>query len=92
MHLLAIYHKAGLFNHNLLLAKRSTNATPHKVSRNAVLSTFGKYLMIQTISASLLIADKHCYEPWMLWQMFKWLGQSSSIEIEDTIFDLSPMW
>lgn len=80
------------FTKNISLVDTGGTGKRVIVDRNGVYVKIANYLMAYTVSMSIMQANKHCYEPWMLWEMFKWLGQSSSIEIEDTIFDLSPMW
>lgn len=82
----------GLWPQNLLLAAAGGIGVPKKVPREAMVTALGKYLMLSMLTASMLQADKPCYEPWMLWQMFKWLQKSTYIELEDKIFDLSPNW
>jgi len=84
--------QSGIFPQNLQVASISMNGAPVQVNKTATLTAIGQSLMLYTLSASLLLGDRHCYEPWMLWTMFKWLQRTNHIEIEDKIFDLSPNW
>lgn len=62
------------------------------IDRGGLTTTLGRYLMIYALTCSLMMGNKPCYEPWMIWQMFKWLQKVSIIELDDKIFDLSPRW
>lgn len=84
--------QSALFPQNLYLASKNLAGKPIKVNKSVLIASIGKYLMVYTISATLLLGDKDCYEPWMLWEMFKWLQKSRYVEVEETIFDLSPNW
>lgn len=52
------------------------------------------YLMIRMFAVRLLspLNSKIVYEPWMLWEMFKWLYVRPNAGARDKIFDLSPWW
>jgi len=82
----------GVWLQNLLSGATDIVGTPHKAVRSALVIAVGKYLMVSLLTASMLKADKQCYEPWMLWQMFQWLQHSTTFELDDRIFDLSPNW
>ena len=83
---------SGGWTHNLLPDEKAFVGVPKKVPREAMVIAIGKYLMLSMLTASMLQAGKPCYEPWMLWQMFKWLQKGTYIELDDKIFDLSPNW
>jgi hypothetical protein len=82
----------GVSTQNMLSGVSDVIGIPHKEARAAMMAALGKYLMVSLLTASMLKAGKHCYEPWMLWQMFQWLQQSTTFELDDKIFDLSPNW
>jgi hypothetical protein len=82
----------GVWPQNLLSGAADIVGTSDKAVRSAMVLAVGKYLMVSLLTASMLKADKQCYEPWMLWQMFQWLQHSTTFELDDTIFDLSPNW
>ena len=71
-------------------------AVPKKEVREAVALVFGRYVFAALLTMSLFMGTKNlgkpCYEPWMLWQMFKWISRRTILELEDRIFDLSPNW
>ena len=71
-------------------------AVPKKDVREAVAFVFGKYVFAALLTMSLFMGTKNlgkpCYEPWMLWQMFKWISRSTILDLEEKIFDLSPNW
>jgi len=52
------------------------------------------YLMIHMFASRLLspLNSKIVYEPWMLWEMFKWFYVRPNAGTRDKIFDLSPWW
>lgn len=52
------------------------------------------YLMIRLFAARLLspLHSKIVYEPWMLWEIFKWVFVRPAAGKRDRIFDLSPWW
>lgn len=77
---------------NLFVKEKDGHGKKIIVVKKAIMHLSIKYQMIYAVSNSILNADKHCYEPWMLWEMFKWISNSSFIEVEEKIFDLSPMW
>jgi hypothetical protein len=82
----------GVWTQNMFSGASAILGTPHKETRAAMMAALGKYLMVSLLTASMLQAGKPCYEPWMLWQMFRWLQQSTTFELDDKIFDLSPNW
>jgi len=84
--------QSAIFSQNLQIAPEDVRGKTIKADKTAMVTAIGKYLMIYTLSSSLLLSDKYCYEPWMLWQMFKWLQRTAHVEVEDKIFDLSPNW
>lgn len=71
-------------------------AVPKKEVREAVALVFGRYVFAALLTMSLFMSTKNlgkpCYEPWMLWQMFKWISRRTILDLEDRIFDLSPNW
>lgn len=71
-------------------------AVPKKEVREAVALVFGRYVFAALLTMSLFMGTKNlakpCYEPWMLWQMFKWISRRTILDLEDKIFDLSPNW
>lgn len=83
---------SGYFDFRLWISNPSVPADRLKKARKTILEDIGKILMIQIISSCLLAGSKPCFEPWMIWQMFKWLPLNAFAEIEDKIFDLSPWW
>ncbi len=73
-----------------------TVAKPKKEARKAMLERLGKWLFCAALTASLLGGtDNHgnpCYEPWMLFAMWKWLQGPRNPEHDDGMFELSPCW
>lgn len=67
-----------------------------RADRDGILRLFGIYLFWANATASLFLGDEYenkpCYEPWMLWEMFKWLQRFKFDDVTDLIFDLSPNW
>ena len=50
-------------------------------------------LLLALVSANLYYRRGNpVIEPWMLWEMWKWLGQINVPEAVDTIFDIMPNW
>jgi len=64
--------------------------------RRGNVSTLGMYLFWACAASSLFLNDDYasgpCYEPWMLWQMWKWLQKYRFEELSGKIFDISPNW
>lgn len=61
--------------------------------KKALLADAGKYLMVYAIALNNLVGSKPVFEPWMLWETWRWLGASSSGSgLSERIFDLSPWW
>nr|WP_092074937.1 hypothetical protein [Dendrosporobacter quercicolus]NSL49562.1 hypothetical protein [Dendrosporobacter quercicolus DSM 1736]SDN22816.1 hypothetical protein SAMN04488502_11517 [Dendrosporobacter quercicolus] len=52
------------------------------------------FLMIRLFASRLLspLNSKIVYEPWMLWEIFRWLFMRPNAGRRDRIFDLSPWW
>lgn len=86
--------QSGQFDMNLLSGSKELSSNRKEVIQKAVLLEIGQNLMIYAISISILSAsNKYCYEPWMLWTIFKWIGEGSNSNINrNKIFDLSPNW
>lgn len=83
---------SGFFDFRLWISDAAIPADRLKKTRKTILEDIGKILMIQILSSCLFSGNKPCFEPWMIWHMFKWLPQNVFTEIEDKIFDLSPWW
>lgn len=83
---------SGFFDFRLWISDAAVPADRLKKTRKTILEDIGKILMIQILSSCLFSGNKPCFEPWMIWHMFKWLPQNVFTEIEDKIFDLSPWW
>lgn len=61
-------------------------------NRNAIVDVaMGEMVMVAAF-ASLTHMSKPVYEPWMLWELWKWLGSGELVELVEKIFDLSPRW
>ncbi len=71
-------------------------AAAKKEVREAVVLILGRYVFATLFTMSLFMGTKNlakpCYEPWMLFQMFKWFSRRTIFDLEDKIFDLSPNW
>lgn len=83
---------AGRYPAQFYVAEKPGGAKLVRVSRRGMVAGFGKYLMLHLFAAGLLSGDKPCYEPWMLWQLWKWTGSYRVPVFEEKIFDLSPWW
>lgn len=84
--------QSGYFRCNIAPYSNELAAPKEWKELGGLATAIGNYLMIYALSASLFLGNKPCYEPWMLWQMFKWLQRSSLIELDERVFDLSPRW
>ena len=82
--------------YNLFENAETFTAEWQRTDRDALLRLFGIYLFWANATASLFLGDEYenkpCYEPWMLWQMWKWLQKFKFDDIADVIFDLAPNW
>jgi hypothetical protein len=59
--------------------------------RQGILLFFGDVLLIQTF-ASINNMSKPMIEPWLLWDLWRWLGRSNIVITRERAFDLSPWW
>ncbi|MBP2629896.1 MAG: hypothetical protein H6Q70_524 [Firmicutes bacterium] len=66
-------------------------AVTRELIRQGTMLILGEFLMIQTF-ASINKMTKPVVEPWMLWDLWKWIGRSSVTITRDRAFDLSPWW
>ena len=86
----------GVYPRSLCEDADTLVAVPKKEVREAVALVFGRYVFAALLTMSLFAGTKNlakpCYEPWMLWQMFKWISRNTILDLEDRIFDLSPNW
>jgi hypothetical protein len=77
---------------NLYPGGTSTTGRRESIERAGYLQTCS-FLMIFCFASQLLSSSsKIVYEPWMLWEIFKWLYQRPNVVQRNTIFDLSPWW
>lgn len=87
---------AGIYPLNLKDAAPDIVAGYQRTERQGNVAEFGRILFWAYATASLFLNDDYesgpCYEPWMLWQMWKWLQKYQFSDISGKIFDLSPNW
>lgn len=80
-------------NYPLDLYKASEAMTGNKefLMRYVEMAFIGDLLMIH-LFASISNGSKPVFEPWMLWELWRWLGQGTVVISRDRTFDLSPWW
>lgn len=82
----------GYFPQNYLIGGREFPAEKLLRFKNGVIENLSYYLMVRIISTNLKCGSNPVFEPWMLWVVWRWLGQGSNVVTEERIFDLSPNW
>lgn len=81
----------GDYSAKAIISEKEKFAAANK-KRNAIIDiVVGEFLMV-AFFASIHNMSKPVYEPWMLFNMWKWLSKSDYVESIDKIFDLSPRW
>ena len=84
----------GDFTPHMVIAHDKAKEGKHYKERSAVL-TIQQHM---TLLLALVNANMYYHrgnpviEPWMLWEIWKWLGQINPPEAVDTIFDIIPNW
>ncbi|TWH48560.1 hypothetical protein [Sporomusa sp. KB1] len=81
----------GGFQPNLKLSPEEKHMAKKSKDRAAELIPVGILLMI-ALFASISNASKPAFEPWMLWELWRWLGCGTVVVPRDRTFDLSPWW
>jgi len=94
--LLAYTNEINFINHyppNLYPGEAGKATERQRIQHQGYAQTIS-YLMIHLFASRLLspIDSKIVYEPWMLWEMFKWFYVRPNAGTRDKIFDLSPWW
>lgn len=92
--------KGGLNNGNIVAGiggqVLSRVAAPSGLSKAARLTKAWNILFWANATASLFLGDdfgnRPCYEPWMLWGMWKYVQELIIADVSEKIFDLSPNW
>lgn len=82
---------SAFFPVDLLQQEVNKNASSKNLIRQCEKFILGQYIMI-SLFASINNMSKPVYEPWMLWELYKWIGKSSIVITRDRAFDLSPWW
>ena len=75
---------------NLSQGRQALSVT-RELIRQGILLFFGDVLLIQTF-ASINNMSKPMIEPWLLWDLWRWLGRSNIVITRERAFDLSPWW
>lgn len=84
----------GDFTPQMVIAHDKAKEGKKSRERNAVLTIQQHMtLLLALVSANLYYRRGNpVIEPWMLWELWKWLGQINPPEAVDTIFDIIPNW
>lgn len=82
----------GFFTINLINREKEFPATRYRKQWRGQMMPVGDYLMIYAFAAGNLMGSQPVVEPWMLWEMWRWLGKGNTVYLEDKIFDISPNW
>ena len=81
----------GNYPNNFSVEELNGTGVREVIEKQAESVVLGTMLMIR-IFASINNMSKQVYEPWMLWELWKWLGSGRVIISRDRVFDLSPWW
>lgn len=79
----------------LLVTKGYDNVIGNLLEQGKNCMIYNTFLMtfVSMFSNSFMRGSgRHCYEPWMLWQMWKWINDKILRNFDRLIFDISPNW
>lgn len=79
----------GFYPQNLLQGDQSISLTRKTLIRQAEMWILGNALMITSL-ASLNQISAPYVAPWLLWDLWRWIGRSNVVVTKDRCFDLIP--
>ena len=95
-HITSELQAAGIYPLDLVDGSEDIVAKYEMTDRKGNIFMLGTYLFWAYATTSLFLNDDYesgpCYEPWMLWQMWKWIQKYRFADIPGKIFDISPHW
>ncbi len=77
---------------SIINGKEAIAGSKEQIDRNGQMQQIITLLMIRAFAFKLLNGDYPCFEPWMIYSIWRWLGEYRAVELSDRIFDLSPWW